>query len=332
MQKHKYSFIIPVFNRPDEVEELLESITKIEFTNSEKVDFELVIVEDGSTEPSNKIIDRYKDRIEIKYLVKPNTGCSDSRNYGAERATGDYLIQTDSDVMFPPNYIEEINKAVIENELDAFGGPDAAHSSFSKIQRATSYSMTSFFTTGGIRNKKKSLAGKYFPRSFNFGVKKDIYLKLGGFPLVRNGEDTEFSVKLFRNNYKVGFVENAIVYHKRKTSFKKYFKQVYWFARARVNLNTKYPETSKLVFYLPSLFTLFAAFFIISSPICIYALSPLVLYALLVFIDSTIQNKSITIGAISIITSFIQHFGYGIGFMVEFFLRYILRRGPSKGF
>ena len=332
MQKYKYSIVVPVFNRPDEMEELLESLSKQVFTK-EKVEFEVVVVEDGSTVPCKDIVDKYSDQLNISYYFKPNSGCAMSRNYGFDKAKSDFPIQTDSDCIMPPHYIEIVNDFVTKENLDAFGGPDAAHPTFNNLQKATSYAMTSFFTTGGIRTKKQSLSGKkYFPRGCNFGVKKEIDNKFGGYKKLRNGEDTEFAIRLYNENYKVGFIENAFVYHKRRTSLKKFFKQVYWFGRARINLSKLYPETSRLVFYLPSLFTLFVLASVVSSFICPYIILPLALYTFLVFIDSTVKNKSLVIGGLSILTAFTQLLGYGIGFATEFFFRYILRKGPTKGF
>lgn len=304
--KHKYSLVIPVFNRPDEVQELLESICNMNITD---IPFEVVIVEDGSTMPCKDVVDKYSSKINLQYfMLEKNSGsCAMPRNIGAEKASGDYLIFTDSDVLLPPNYLKEVDNMLVENDLDAFGGPDMAHDSFNNLQKATSYAMTSFFTTGGIRSKKQSLGGKYYPRGFNYGVKKDVFLKLGRFPLLFPGEDMMLSFDIVKQNYTIGFIEKAGVYHKRRTSIKKFFRQVYTFGRGRINLNILYPETAKLVFYLPTLFTLFCLFCIVSSFVCAYAIAPILLYAMLVFVDSSMKNKSVTIGGLSVITAFVQH-------------------------
>lgn len=333
MQQHKYSFVIPVYNRPDEVDELLDSVTKLEFPNGEKIPFEVIIVEDGSTMPCKNVVNKYEGIFEIQYFaLEINSGsCAAPRNFGAEKATGDYLLFTDSDCLLSNLYLFEVNNAVINEQLDAFGGPDMAHISFSNLQKAISYSMTSFSTTGGIRNRK-SPSRKYYPRGFNYGVKKDIFLELGGFLLIFPGEDIILSVDIVKRNYNVGFIEKAVVFHKRRTSFRKYFKQIYNFGEGRVNLNILLPGTAKLVFCLPSLFTLVSLFLIVSSLICAYAIIPLLLYALIVFVDSSVRNKSITIGFMSIVTSFIQHWGYGTGFIIGTIRRKILRKGMSKRF
>ena len=327
MQKYKYSFVIPVYNRPDEIEELLDSITKLE-QPKEKIEFEVVVVEDGSTVPCKDIVDKYKDRIEIQYFMMDVNwgGAAVPRNFGAEKSNYNYLIFLDSDILLPPTYLKEVDDALAENDLDAFGGPDMAHSSFNNLQKAISHSMTSFLTTGGIRSKKKPLTGKYYPRSFNLGVKKDVFKQIGGFPEVFVSEDILISNKLIKGGFFVGLIGSAVVYHKRKTTFKKYFKQVFLYGKSRFNLNKKLPETTSIVHYLPTLFTLFCMFCLVSSFFCIYALSPLVLYALLVFIDSTVKNKSLVIGGLSVITAYIQHFGYGLGFLFEFISRYIFRQ------
>ncbi|MDR0926486.1 MAG: glycosyltransferase [Ignavibacteria bacterium] len=328
MQKHKYSFVIPVYNRPDEVTELLDSIAELHSTD-EEIDFEVVIVEDGSTVPCKDVADRYADKVAIQYFMKEKAGPSAAREYGVANASGDYIIFTDSDCILEPNYLVEVNKAVLAENLDVYGGPDNAHRTFSNMQKATNYAMTSFFTTGGIRNKKKSLGGKYYPRSFNLGLRKELFQQIGGFPPIHPGEDIEFTIKLFELNCKVGFIPNAIVFHKRRTSFAKFFRQVYKFGCARIYLNRKFPETKKLVYYLPAAFTAFTALFLLSTIVCKWAITPLLLYALLVLIDATLRNRSIVIGAMSIIASFIQLLGYGSGFIKESICTIILGKEPS---
>ena len=188
----RYSIIVPVYNRPDEVDELLESLT-----NQSVKDFEVIIVEDGSSIPCKEVCDKYADKLDLHYYNKPNSGPGQSRNYGAERANGEYVIVLDSDVVLPTDYIKAINEELDREHADAFGGPDEAHSSFTDTQKAISYSMTSFFTTGGIRGGKKNL-DKFYPRSFNMGISKKAYMALGGFSKMRFGEDIDFSIRIFK--------------------------------------------------------------------------------------------------------------------------------------
>jgi glycosyltransferase involved in cell wall biosynthesis len=188
----KYSLIIPVYNRPDEVDELLSSLTEQTFT-----DFEVIVVEDGSTLPCREVVERYVDKISVKYFEKQNSGPGQTRNYGAERSRGEFLIVLDSDCVLPPTYLQEVENELNRMPTDAFGGPDRAHDSFTKIQKAISYSMTSFFTTGGIRGGKKKL-DKFYPRSFNMGIRADVYKRLGGFSKMRFGEDIDFSIRIFK--------------------------------------------------------------------------------------------------------------------------------------
>ena len=321
MQKYKYSFIVPVYNRPDEVEELLDSICNLEFSENNKIPFEVIIVEDGSTVPCKDIVDKYIGKFEIQYfMMEKNSGyCVVPRNFGADFATGNYLVFLDSDILLHPKYLMEVDEALSKNDLDSFGGPDAAHPSFNNFQKAISHSMTSFWTTGGIRNKKKPLSGKYSPRGFNFGIKKDVFMEIEKFPQIMPGEDILLGHKLIKANYKVELIENAVVYHKRRSSFKKYWKQVFLFGRGRVNLNRKLPETTSIVHYLPTVFILFCGLSLVGSIFNIYILLPLAFYIFLVFVDATVKNKSLIIGGISVITAFIQHFGYGFGFLKESF-------------
>ncbi len=322
----RYSVIIPVFNRPDEVDELLQSLTSQHFK-----DFEVIVVEDGSSVPCREVVDKYKNCLDIKYFQKPNSGPGQTRNYGAERSQGEYLIILDSDCILPEGYLDSVENELKDSSADAFGGPDRAHDSFTDIQKAINYSMTSFFTTGGIRGGKKKM-DKFYPRSFNMGVEREVYHVLGGFSKMRFGEDIDFSIRIFKGGYRCRLFPGAWVYHKRRTDFKKFFKQVHNSGIARINLYKKYPESLKIVHLLPAIFTLGVVLLLIGSFFCLYSLIPIVLYALLVCIDSTCRNHSLRIGIYSVAASFIQLIGYGTGFWRAWWERCILKRGEFGAF
>ena len=341
----KYSIIVPVFNRPDEVDELLQSLV-----GQTLKDFEVVIVEDGSEKPCKDVCDKYAGKIDLKYFMKKNSGPGQSRNYGAERANGEYLIVLDSDVVLPEGYLKAVDDELRREPADAFGGPDCAHDSFTETQKAISYSMTSFFTTGGIRGGKKKL-DKFYPRSFNMGIRRDVYMRLGGFSKMRFGEDIDFSIRIFKAGCKCRLFPEAWVWHKRRTDMRKFFRQVYNSGIARVNLYKKYPESLKLVHLLPMVFTVGVIFlFLIAcfgrimmvygNPADFYswyylvvgALSPILFFSLLIFIDSSIRNKSLPIGFISIGAAFVQLTGYGFGFISAWWKRCILGHDEFHAF
>lgn len=328
----KYSIIVPVFNRPDEVDELLESLL-----SQEEKDFEVIIVEDGSQVPCKKVCDKYADRLDLHYYYKDNSGPGQSRNYGAERAKGDYLLILDSDVVLPKGYIHAVSEELNREPADAFGGPDCAHESFTDTQKAISYSMTSFFTTGGIRGGKKKL-DKFYPRSFNMGIRRDVYQELGGFSKMRFGEDIDFSIRIFKAGKRCRLFPKAWVWHKRRTDFRKFWKQVYNSGIARINLYKKYPDSLKLVHLLPMVFTVGTACLlllilsglfllcipilnIIGSLLVMIGLIPLLLYSIIICVDSTMQNNSLKIGLLSIAAAFIQLTGYGCGFISAWWKR-----------
>ncbi|KAA6351334.1 putative mycofactocin biosynthesis glycosyltransferase MftF [termite gut metagenome] len=235
-----FSVIIPVFNRPNEIDELLQSLVQQSGSN-----FEIIVVEDGSTIPCKEITDKYATQLDINYYAKSNSGPGRSRNYGAEKSKGDYFIFLDSDCILPKNYIHSIEQELQVSPTIAFGGPDRAHKSFTTIQKAINYSMTSFFTTGGIRGGKKKM-DTFYPRSFNMGIRREAYRFLGGFSDMRFGEDIDFSIRVLKNGYSCRFFPEAWVYHKRRTDLKKFFKQVHNSGIARINLYQKYPESLKL--------------------------------------------------------------------------------------
>lgn len=330
----KYSFIVPVYNRPDEVDELLDSLTRQTLTG-----FEVIVVEDGSAVPCAEVCRKYADRLDLHYFDKPNSGPGQSRNYGVERALGEYVIILDSDVVLPEDYLQAVDDELRRSPADAFGGPDSAHPSFTDTQKAISYSMTSFFTTGGIRGGKKKL-DKFYPRSFNMGVRREVYQRLGGFSRMRFGEDIDFSIRIFKAGCRCRLFPEAWVWHKRRTDFRKFFRQVYNSGIARINLYKKYPESLKLVHLLPMVFTVgvlsmlvLALVLLLACPLCAwFPLLPLLLYALIILADSSRQNHSMRIGVLSIVAAYTQLMGYGFGFINAWWKRCVCGRDEFAAF
>lgn len=344
-----FSIIVPVYNRPDEVDELLDSLTRQTCKT-----FEVIIVEDGSATPCKDVCDKYKGRLDIKYFMKPNSGPGQSRNYGVERAKGDYVLILDSDVVVPEGYLQAVHDELEREPCEAFGGPDRAADSFTPTQKAISYSMTSFFTTGGIRGGKKKL-DKFYPRSFNMGVRRDVYNKLGGFSKMRFGEDIDFSIRIFKAGCKCRLFPGAWVYHKRRTDFRKFWRQVFNSGIARINLYKKYPESLKIVHLLPMVFTVGVIFLLllclagiahiiyysavgnafqqrVGIIISACSLLPLVFYSLLILVDSSVQNHSLRIGLLSIRAAFTQLMGYGCGFIKAWWQRCVKGQGEFEAY
>ena len=341
----KYSIIVPVFNRPDEVDELLESLC-----SQTLKDFEVVIVEDGSQKPCKDVCDKYAGILDLHYYNKENSGPGQSRNYGVERAQGEYVIILDSDVVLPNGYLAAVNSqlSIVNSQFSiAFGGPDASHPSFTPVQKAISYSMTSFFTTGGIRGGKAKL-DKFYPRSFNMGIRRDVYLELGGFSKMRFGEDIDFSYRIVEAGYQPRLFPDAWVWHKRRTDFRKFFRQVYNSGIARINLEKRHPGTLKLVHLLPTVFTLGVIGLILISAVgrvlmhyddvhrrfwlCAAPWLPILFYSLIICVDSSIQNKSIKVGFLSIPAAFVQLMGYGFGFIESWWKRCVLKQDEFTAF
>jgi len=354
----KYSIIVPVFNRPDEVDELLESLC-----HQEVKDFEVIIVEDGSKKPCKDVCDKYADILDLHYYLKENSGPGQSRNYGVERAQGEYVIVLDSDVVLPTGFLAAVDSSIGHqpSAITAWGGPDAAHPSFTPVQKAISYSMTSFFTTGGIRGGKAKL-DKFYPRSFNMGIRRDVYLQLGGFSKMRFGEDIDFSYRIVEAGYKPCLFPDAWVWHKRRTDFRKFFRQVYNSGIARINLEKRHPGTMKLVHLLPMVFTLGVIGCLLLSALgaglyiegewldanglrphdnmhqglgfvfCVLGLLPLLFYSLIIFVDSSIRNRSLWVGLLSIPAAFTQLMGYGFGFIESWWKRCVLKQDEFTAF
>lgn len=311
-----YSIIIPVYNRPQEVDELLASLTHQTFTN-----FEVLVIEDGSYNSCENVVEKYTEKLEVTYYFKENSGQGFTRNYGFDRANGDYFIVFDSDCLVPDHYLRAVDEAISNEGWDCFGGPDRAHASFTSTQKAINYSMTSPFTTGGIRGNKKHI-GQFHPRSFNMGISRKVYETVGGFIITRMAEDLEYSIRIIKAGFKTGLIPEAYVYHKRRTSLLQFFRQLHFFGRARINLSRFYPGELKIIHFFPSLFTLafilFPLFSIGYAPLFYVGLAAFSLLMVLIFLDSLLKNKSITVAFLSVVAAFIQLLAYGTGFIREF--------------
>jgi glycosyltransferase involved in cell wall biosynthesis len=310
---------------------------------------EVLVVEDGSAISSEEVALQYANRINVRYMPKENSGPGPARNYGAERATGEWLLILDSDVVLPPGYLQAIDAELQREDCDAFGGPDRASKDFTVMQKAINYAMTSFFTTGGIRGGKKKL-DKFYPRSFNMGIRRDVYLQLGGFSKMRFGEDIDFSYRIVEAGHQPRLYPSAWVWHKRRTDFRKFFRQVYNSGIARINLEKRHPGTLKLVRLLPMVFTVGVIGLVLISAVgralmhydapnwrtwywvCALPWLPILLYSLIIFIDSTLKNKSLKVGLLSVPATFVQLMGYGFGFIESWWKRCVKKQDEFTAF
>lgn len=321
-----FSFIIPVYNRPEEIEELLQSMTHFDF----KAPFEVVIVEDGSSVPCEHIVENYKNRLQISYYFKSNSGPGNSRNFGMQKAKGDYFIILDSDCILPKEYLTVVSQSLQNHYVDCFGGPDKALPTFSNIQKAINFSMTSFLTTGGIRGGSEKV-DKFQPRSFNMGLSKNAFEISKGFGNIHPGEDPDLSIRLWELGLQTKLLKEAYVYHKRRIDWNKFYIQVNKFGKARPILNFWYPKYTKLTFWFPSFFLLG---FVLSLILILFSL-PILFYLYLIyfgmiFVSSLVQNKSATIAVYSIIATAIQFYGYGIGYLKSFINVFFLKKKPQQ--
>ncbi|MEM9326704.1 MAG: glycosyltransferase [Bacteroidota bacterium] len=312
----RFSVVIPVFNRPDELKELLQSLA-----DQERVPDEVVIVEDGSTLSSKGVVAEYADQLNIVYHEKENGGQGFARNAGYERASGDYFVVFDSDCIVPPEYFHVVESFLLEHGVDAYGGPDAAHPSFTTVQKAINHTMTSFFTTGGIRGRKQHV-GKYHPRSFNMGISRKAFEKTKGYIIPFMGEDLEFSTRLLKSGFRTALIPNAFVYHKRRLDLRKFYKQLRYFGRARINLTRFHPEQISLIHLFPTVFTagmLLTVLFLITMPTIGWLLLVAYLaYFTLILLEAVIVTKSISVALLTPITACMQLTGYGYGLVYEY--------------
>lgn len=324
-----FSFIVPVYNRPTEVRELLESFTQLDTKN---ISYEILIIEDGSTERSEILVKQFTNQLPIRYYYKPNSGPGASRNYGMKQAAGNYFIILDSDVLLPSFYLQEVRAGLQRNYTDCFGGPDAAHKSFTPLQKAINFTMTSFITTGGIRGNKKSVEN-YKPRSFNMGISKKAFLKTGGYAPLKVGEDLDLSIRIEKAGFKTSYIAQALVYHKRRTNWRAFYLQVSKFGMGRPILTYLYPQTSTPLAAFPTLFILGFLVSLLFTFLNFYIFILLYLfYFLLIFVSSSYHYKSIKIGIYSVFALIIQFTGYGLGYLKSTYYIHILKKKPRDAF
>lgn len=308
--KLKYSIIVPVYNRPKEIQELLESLALQNYK-----DFEVIIVEDGSDINAEDIVASFRDQLNVRYFSKPNSGAGQSRNYGMERAEGNYFLILDSDVIVPVGYVNEINKRLSVNFTDAFGGPDAAHPSFTIMQKAIDYSMTAFITTGGIRGSHKA-KNKFQPRSFNLGISKKAFQVTKGFSKMKIGEDIELTFRLWKAGFETQLITEAYVFHKRRSTLSQFYKQTFNFGYTRPFLNKKFPETAKITYWFPTVFCALLIVALLGYAVgSTFLISCFGLYFCVLFIDCMFKNKNVIVATLSCITTLVQFMGYGFGFV-----------------
>ncbi|MEY8779980.1 glycosyltransferase family 2 protein [Allomuricauda sp. XS_ASV26] len=323
-----FSIIVPVYNRPEEVRELLESLQSQNYAE----DFEVVIVEDGSADSSEQIVNSFRENLQISYYFKENSGPGDSRNYGMERAKGNYFIVLDSDCILPKQYLSEVDKELKKEFVHCFGGPDAADTSFTTIQKAINYVMTSFLTTGGIRGGKKAV-GKFQPRSFNMGISREAFEKAGGFGRIHPGEDPDLTFRIWKAGFDTRLFPDAYVYHKRRIDWNKFYIQVNKFGSVRPILNKWHPGTAKPTYWFPTLFILGLSVAIILSIFGLWL--PLLLYVFyfsILFLDALIKSKNLIVSFLAIFAALIQFTGYGIGFFKSTMLLNFSSKEPEELF
>jgi glycosyltransferase involved in cell wall biosynthesis len=333
-----FSIVIPLYNRPQEIDELLYSLTFQTYKS-----FEVIVVEDGSKLEARHIVESYQDRLDLTYIYKVNEGQGVARNVGFKKAKGDYFIAFDSDCIIPPHYLEVVEKALTQHPCDGFGGPDAAHPSFTPIQKAISHSMTSFLTTGGIRGKKNHV-GNYHLRGFNMGISRKAFQKTGGFRWTNFSEDMELSLRMQEMGLVVRLIPEAFVYHKRRTSFGQFFKQTHQFGKGRIRIFTELGKDLKLVHFFPAAFTLFLGFWLIMGLILLFGVvtqnlniqeglllfqwigAPMILYLFAVWLEGIMTNRSFGVGTLAVFAAVIQHVAYGSGFLIDFVKKVIFKQ------
>ncbi len=306
-----FSLIIPVYNRPDEIRVVLEGLSQQSYRN-----FEVIVVEDGSENKSDQVVGLFKQQLDVHYYYIENVGQGLARNYGFSKSQGEYIIILDSDIILPEHYMQSVNEYLQQDQLDCFGGPDKAHPDFTNVQKAADFAMTSYLTTGGTRGRSQVVAS-YYPRSFNMGMKREVYEKSGGFKIPDCGEDLEFSIRIEKLGYRIGLISKASIYHKRKGTLKSFFDQMVWFGKSRINVQRFFPDSFKPIHLVPLFFYVYLLCMLItivlSPQLGILMLAVLTIYFLLLWSESLFRYRSVSVAFLSLITSAMVFLGYGWG-------------------
>lgn len=306
-----FSLIIPVYNRPDEIAVVLDDLSQQTYQN-----FEVIVVEDGSVRKSDQVVESFRDKLNVHYYYIRNAGQGMARNYGFSKSSGEYIVILDSDIIIPTHYLQSVNDYLEQDMLDCFGGPDMAHPDFTPIQKAADFAMTSYLTTGGTRGRSKAVAS-YYPRSFNMGMKREVYENTGGFKIPDCGEDLEFSIRIKKSGYRIGLIEDAYIYHKRKATLKSFYQQMVWFGKSRINVQRFFPDSFKPVHLLPACFYVYLLALLFSLVIFpVFGklmLLAMAVYFLLVFVEAIFRYRNLSVALLSLITAASVFLGYGWG-------------------
>lgn len=338
MPKYRFSVIIPSYNRADEVIDLLRSL---QAQTCEHSRFEVLVIDDGSTDATEQKVNELASQVDfhLRFFRRNHEGPGPARNFGMSQAEGEYFLFIDSDCQADANWLKEIDEAITKEAPDAFGGPDSVLDSFTPLQKAIDYSMTSFLTTGGMRGHSQKRLAKFYPRSFNMGIRREVYEKLGGMGNLRHGQDIEFSRRIVASGAKVIYIPNAIVYHKRRTSLRKFFRQMFNWGVARINLSYLDAGNLEPLHFIPAIaavgYTLLTIFTLLTGLAWKIWVAITVLALLIcgyIFIDSSIRYRSVKVGWLAPIFAVCQIFAYGYGFTYNYVRRKIFRRGEVTGF
>lgn len=334
MSTPKFALISPTFKRPDEVTEFLDSLRKLDYPKDK---FEIILGDGTPGDELRPLIYPYQKDLPLKIYYEEFLPVSNARNRAAELSTAQFFIFLDSDCIIPEGYLKAVEFFLDAHpQINLFGGPDAASEDFTDLQKAISFSMTSFLTTGGIRGGSSSVT-TYHPRGFNMGISAELFNKVGGYD--ENfvcGEDVELSMRLIKAGAKSAFIEEAHVFHKRRTSIKQFRRQVFRFGAARPLLAKAHPGNLKITHLFPLAFTvyrhvsaiLFLLVFYFNLSVLSLPFAMYVLYMVAVFF-SALKKEGLSVALLAVQTTNTMNAGYGIGFLRNYLEVYL--KGNPKG-
>lgn len=338
MTDYLFSVIIPTFNRRDEVHDLLISLQKQTFDHQR---FEVIIVDDGSTDGTNHLVESMRSSVDfrLRFFQQDHAGPGLARNLGMTQAAGEYFLFIDSDCLADERWLEGLANAIEQEQPLAFGGPDGVLPEFSPLQKAIDYAMTSFLTTGGMRGHTRKRLAKFYPRSYNMGIHRSIFAKLGGMNNLRHGQDLEFSRRIVASGAKVIYIPAAIVYHKRRTSLQKFFRQIFNWGVARINLTKIDQAILEPLHFMPAVgadtfivLTILAPFCRICRYLWLLSSGAGLLILGVIVIDAYRRYRQVKPALLAPLVALTQVFAYGFGFTAAYIWRIILGKEEFTGF
>lgn len=221
-----FSVIIPTYERPAQLTKCLESITHL---NYPKDKFEVIVVDDGSEDPPETIVEAYTEKLDIKLYTQINAGPAGARNTGSEKANGKFLAFTDDDCEPDPDWLNAFEKEFNKDPKIFLGGHTVNSLSDNPYSTASQELINYLYSYYNADRNNAS-----FFASNNIAVRADLFKKIGGFDVTTlraTAEDRELSDRWVYEGNKMTYTIDAIVFHSHAMSLRQFWRQHFNYGR-----------------------------------------------------------------------------------------------------